>query len=1114
MKSILYKQIACISRWLILCMACLCHTGCKDELIISGQTDGPEGLPATVTVSLAANDMNIQSRALTDEQMRTVNDLWIGIYSATTGELTGSMSPREIGKVIGTHEAQEITVSAKSGRSYIVAVANSIRNLGITDNEELSESLKGNDQWTYHPRYLLSDLLEKADTWEKFKSISAALFISNEVSLYTANMVMSGVYYKETSSDPIGGWASEPESVYISGGTTKLDGAIHLRSVYSHITFNVRAGEHTYIDGNKNEITEKITFEPLSWQVYNVPAICYLKEQEHNSADISTTLLSESGMTTHTGSYDNTVASPNFENIQGEDGPEEDGYTFNFYMYENKHEAIGEVNDYEEREKEYKNGDGSNTGIYVSLCPDSDTPDVESGKNVNNFATYVELKAHVTYTANDDAGNVTTRSGYPTYTIHLGYIDGATDFNVNRHTKYTYNVTINGVDKIRVEAKADDGSEDEPGAEGHVTDAQRIYELDAHFGVFNIKLSNKDRTSLNYRIRAPYGDDVTILDSYLTADPDNQTWLDPANENNKFFKWIHFKPVATKDEHVLAVYRTSKSGEDNDDALRMDLNTLKTKVQQNEGIKLAKIHPLDTSNGDPNDTTKYWYTVFVDEYVYEDSSDETGGNWVNYVNKEDRAVWLSLAPTDISKDAESMYSNATYLIHQKSIMTYYSETNLSSNETALGVELVNENYGQNLIWTADFKPTYNGTQAWSDVNGRWNTMQYLGNKTNGMYWQTYANITKSDERFYIRSCYSPAITNRQLENKEENYALLYSTNPLSGTDYATSGGKLDNNNYAWYNIGTVAPNPDKSYYEIMEACLMRNRDENGDGVIDNEELKWYLPTSGKYLRLVLGESGFSVTNRLMNYSAFNFTTRGYNEWQRFHYATSNQKMIWAEESTSLSEIYVYNSTSYDATWDRPSVPWQIRCVRNLGTNLSANVPHDEPVELAYQHNESERKIVPAYYNDNVKRQPVTDVLTTHLINDLANRLATDGFEYYERDIYINSASESTSYHNNWGTQYSTVCSQFNKSDETPWRVPNQKELTIMRDLGVFSEVTNAEDVWLSCTKEYYQYRPNDKDELTRRWMGVNTGRTYAVSSINTGSSYNGRLRIRCVRDIY
>lgn len=54
------------------------------------------------------------------------------------------------------------------------------------------------------------------------------------------------------------------------------------------------------------------------------------------------------------------------------------------------------------------------------------------------------------------------------------------------------------------------------------------------------------------------------------------------------------------------------------------------------------------------------------------------------------------------------------------------------------------------------------------------------------------------------------------------------------------------------------------YKNAYYACLQRNRDENGDGVIDLQEEKWYLASSGQYISLWLGRSSLSAESSLFN----------------------------------------------------------------------------------------------------------------------------------------------------------------------------------------------------------------------------------------------------------
>lgn len=1067
----------------------------------------PDGEPATISLKVSTSDMDIVTRALTDEQLQQVNDIWIGVYNVKTGELTGSYSEDNSDNVAETN-SKKVTIDAASGNSYIVAVANVKRNYGVTDNPTLEEDCRKNNVYLDEEsgRYQLSGMLEHADTWEKFKSISAAWNTPGALDLVTPNSPMYGHYSDKGPDNNTAHDYEDIKPVTIKpGAENSLTGAIHLRSLYSYITFNVTAQNAAY---------EDFTFEPLSWQVFNVPTISYLYEgNKANSADLI--VINDAVITDETGSYGTSKASTTFDYTNA---AKKNSYTFDFYLFENKH--TGTADTYEEREKEYKTG-GLNTGIYKSLVSEEEYNLLDgrlgsvTDSITNNFATYVQLKAYITYTTKDDV----PRAGYATYVIHLGYVgNDAADFNVHRHTKYTYNVTITDINSIVVEAQ--ENGETRPDTEGDVTDATTAaFDLDAHFCVFNIKLSNKDRYDLNYRIRAPYGNDVVNLTTSRTYDEKfvEPTFANKDDKNYKFYSWIEFKPVATEDEHILAVYSAK------DSVLRMDLEGLRETVETDNGRMLKIIHPLDESNGDIEDKTQYYYTVFVNEYVYEDEKgDETKGNWVNYVNKDNRAIWLILTETDISEDTESVYTNAAYLFNQKSIMTYYDLNNLTDRQTAVGVEQVNENYGLNMIWTFKDTPSYTENNqtynnGWSSTNGRWNVMEYMTQiRNNHLFdgapgWQYYANTTANqmditvkyydDENvlqqedktvYYINQMYVPEINNTKLsESRPETYPALYMPISVSTNTNISS---------------TYLPNTTKSYYEIMEACLMRNRDENGNGKIDDKELKWYLPTSGKYVRILLGESGFPMSARLMNFSSVTSLPAGIggDNWQ-YHYATSDQQFIWAEEGMASASISANSS-----------VPWQLRCIRNLGTNLSEHIKtYDmtEVVEYAYQHDTTNNNhtIKPTYYNSNVKRQPVASSLVVHKINDEENLLGMYGFEYSTTDLKL-SATDMR----NWVSNSQTKCDELNNDTERPWRVPNQKELTIMRREILKDSKLSGTPMWCSCTTEYFgnSTDPYGGNEAIQTY---NDGSYHRFMKITTSGTTAGSVAtdyyVRCVRDL-
>ncbi len=80
------------------------------------------------------------------------------------------------------------------------------------------------------------------------------------------------------------------------------------------------------------------------------------------------------------------------------------------------------------------------------------------------------------------------------------------------------------------------------------------------------------------------------------------------------------------------------------------------------------------------------------------------------------------------------------------------------------------------------------------------------------------------------------------------------------------------------------------------------------------------------------------------------------------------------------------------------------------------------------------------------------------------------------------------------------------SDRGKWRVPNQKELVMMRREGILTGTDN-EDGWLSCTQEHFDaYKNGNGTTLTRRFFVFYPNR----GTINDKDV--PRYRVRCVRD--
>lgn len=1103
-------------------------TACTSDMS-EPSTPYEPGQPAHIRLSWSLPEMNPATRTLTEEDEPTVNNLWIGIYDYTSGKLKSQQFIEPKDDTPGHHVLQPtdiLDVKTVSGQSRIVAVANADTNYGFSDDTSLCP-VKGKI-------VRLDELLAKADTWQKYLSICVARTDATSVDLISRDMVMSGIYYGTMDHPADMDWTAADGGVYIPAGDTELDGALHLRRIDAKVRFEIVAGAGVEI-------------EMTSWQVINNPIFCNLHEQRFNAGDRTTYFIDNRDDTDS--NYSESRLSQIFENSDG------GGYEFTFYQYENKRRGLEKtaladgdwygVESYADREREYKNADGSNTGIYKSLSPVNAAarPNAD-GSGTKNFATYVTFRLKVTYWVgktigdaadpeNDpdaftpvpkDTPDAVRREGYADYTVHLGYIEGgnatekAEDFNCRRNMKYTYNVTVKSLSNIIVEAFGN--AEKQPGAEGDVTDVQDVnrMELDAHYAVFNIRLSNRERRNLKWMIEAPY-DNVThsyYADDYREGGTQQGHDLD----EDQFYTWVRFKPTTA--EGLLRRYR------DYTDEPEENIWTLE---------QLAHPETYRGVNGsgaavtDVDSEEQLWYTVFIDEYVYHKDANgnstyiddpargKVEGSWHAYVNQAPRTVWIACNNRQISADRESMYMNSKYMISQNSILTYYSAATNTPNKTALGIERETENFGLNLAWS---QTAWNALSAPNADNGRWNVWHYL---TNGKIdatqsdrgWSEMAETKSVTINGETRTCLIPfsrqAIDSPQLkEPSGTKTAPIFMpaeiTTALRGADSRRA-----------YN-----PDPDGPNYEVITACMSRNRDENGNGVIDADEMKWYVPTTGKYVRIILGRAVIPQSQRLMNFDEtpyYGFKHGGtYNTIDsdnntRHHFASSDRKVMWAEEGTSSSDWL-------QGDWDMGA--WQIRCVRNLGVNMGRVIDND-PVTSAYEYDTNNRVFSLSYYEDACKRAPQSNHLLSHDVQSATNQPAAQfevarnncsatntalqgGALTFTGDV-LNKSSYTT---DRWkaACDNNYICGGYSQetdgSDRGSWRVPNQKELVMMRREGILTGTDN-EDGWLSCTQEHFDaYKNGNGTTLTRRFFVFYPNR----GTINDKDV--PRYRVRCVRD--
>lgn len=571
------------------------------------------------------------------------------------------------------------------------------------------------------------------------------------------------------------------------------------------------------------------------------------------------------------------------------------------------------------------------------------------------------------------------------------------------------------MDNIIAEAKAEDSSEIQPGAEGnitHTTDAYLDVRLDSHYETVLLKVeADVDAATYAIRVNSPYSKNVMVKSTDDLADFETK-------KKDLDYGWIRFgKPAANKGY-------ISYPGEDKTTDIFGLITDLQNKTEK-YWLKGTYTEPGQAPAKD------YYYTIaYVNEYYYEDKmpADDAGktAELKKFINADDRTMSVILGPNVFeSKDGHSTYTDLThgfFNISQRSIKTFYD----LSVANPFGIEQIEETAATN---------NYGGTGTNSD-NG-------------------YANNPK----------FSTSTSSLVTSNK-------WST-------YVTNG----------FN-GNVKMGNDAAEYQ----CLLRNRDENGNGRIDASEIKWYLPAVNQCTYYWFGmnslpeDARIKLEDRVEN-SYWN-STKAHAKW-------------WAAEGSA----YGPNENN--------SIKNKVRCVRSLktynaaATHVSVYDPTNRVVTMKGMDEKSVRAAgtVTGEYASHYRGSEF-DILPSSF--QIAER------NLQQRDILgTTSATEVKFTNDDMKNSNKSSCASYSESadgsDKGKWRVPNEKELTVMleclRDDDSATAIASLNKV---ASRTLYKRHP----------LGSTTDMVYYILEsaagpliITTGDGVTTDFRVRCVRDV-
>jgi hypothetical protein len=819
-----------------------------------------------------------------------------------------------------------------------------------------------------------------------------------------AKLLMSGVFIKKEDKNKYAENYTQGTAGIIAIATIPEDangrkdlrtaGVIKLRRLSSHISFVLKVDYSVFSD-----------FTPDSWQVVHIPKRSRLMDvgddamaddgrivddEYFTNSELQTSMLRTEGnyhfdfymfenhkqakevdnSSWYYKKYGPTIDATTYKDIYEADQPCENlGLYSNIPSYYDAGTPVtaAEMFTYAKRELEQKYDSGDNKGQIQLNKPNNKDQDIQNSKKFvysEDNATYVVIKGRLRFNSGVNLKKITlaptdntnnegvAAESYAdvTFLVHLGYarennLQGnsslsadsykLSDFNSLRNTEYTYEVTINGVNSIytHVKAKGDDEMDSSkllPGASGFIgLAAKDVFNLDAHYNAFVIQLGSKDIDKFYYEINTPWN-------TIKATDISSETLYNSKYKNESDFNWIHFRFNGVSPSTPSIDYTMDYEGAKTNNLELVKPYKLSPSVYsasntdgnyKDDTYGLMDLYQLKAFINDQYETWgtgvyNAYFSVYVDEYYYNKSPmgqswENTDGEghiletptmWHNFVNQPDRYITFSSSQADRSYDGESSVMKTELMVVQKSIQTFYS----TEATSALGIERKNET--PNPRWFVEDAAYQVNTNGLDRKNGYRNS-QVISTA----YWKDYVQQAVDPDFNNLKMVATNNTPDNTLKAEDEKNGVGNTDNP-----YAASAIRL---------------------------CMNRNRDENGDGLIKDSELKWYLPASEQIGYVALFH--FALYDPLFPYNEFykdsqnkksdgygndywvmpeiNSQSGGYDEANgylmgNYVYVTSDFKKIQTQEMMNIKD---YNYSSSVARTG------QMRCVRNLGATVNA-----------------------------------------------------------------------------------------------------------------------------------------------------------------------------------
>lgn len=877
---------------LIAAMITMALTACVDDYFADKNPAGlapgtPVELTLDLTVPESATAINGTSRANPDIELnRQIFDMFLLFFdeeptSPTKGRLKSKFY---FSSITSASETQCDPELSSNGSALIVRTglgAGKVRHIhttaGLTRIVGLANvSIKGS-----------ADILSRLTEITSFSELESLMVSTIDRSsglpdLESELSLMSGFYcdnddiHKAEHYTPCD-VKTDSHNGLVKIESSALNGTVWLTPLQSRVRF--------VIDGNGSLGG---TFELRSWQVYNLPGqtplLCHgLPTSDNETFEPVDIKPLNSALSTTIYGYRNDEGLFGDEKVNNANL-----YAFSFFPADNHPGNPKQpITSYEQR--------AAWTGWNAI---DVIAPEDKEYTHAPDNATYVVLRGRYTGKTliTESAGSEPREKDVDadvSYTVFLGHASGVnnavpdfSDFNVLRNTNYTYVVRVKGVNQISVEVNA--GTDVRPDAEGNISVLDsRTERLDCHYEQRVITISRKQiLDAINNQTFRMIVDEPVFgithatyrffkLKNDGTYDRDDNNSLIPAGDYDPegalpYMQWVQFYRH-TNDEisrNYIPFTRPKRDGK------LMDVRQFMT-----------ELYNFACSGTDPDE--KAVFTLYFDEYVYLDDNGNqihTPTNkpapWKLLVSQVNVRALTLLGTTRFSADHNSSYSTAGTRFEQMQMQTIY-------NPNAPGL-----------------------TRAWATENIE---EVIFGDGVNEFNYVPYS--------YYTGLASISGVTRYGRQN------CWKCINQGSNADQGLNRRKIDN--LIDTLTGYINRFDTKTWYT---ECMGRNRDLNGNGVIDNDEFRWYIPSIEQCQLLYVGHEGLTPEAQLYNPTIESANLYIFDNKLTYpfkHYISSSGSKLWSEEGCSTGAMR-YNSNSPGDKLEKVHV----RCVRDIGTDAA------------------------------------------------------------------------------------------------------------------------------------------------------------------------------------